>query len=80
MEQQLLALTGFVKECLPMKYLRVPLIVEKLSFHDCGPIIERINNRLVGLKSRPLSYVSSLVLIKVVTCTGPVFLVYLEEL
>lgn len=49
-----------------MKYLGVPLISVKLSYQDYVPILDRMKKRLVGWKTRPLSYMGRLILIKVV--------------
>lgn len=64
MENQLLVAIGFTKGQLPMRYLGVPLVTGKLSYHDCGPILEKIKGILVGWKTRPFSYAGRLVLIR----------------
>lgn len=60
----LVGITGFSVGQLPMKYLGVQLISAKLSYQDCVPILDRMKKRLAGWKTRPLSYVGRLVLIK----------------
>lgn len=63
---QLLGLIGFTKGQFPMRYLGVPLVAGKLSYHDYGPIMDKIKGRLAGWKTKPLSYAWRLVLIRAV--------------
>lgn len=49
-----------------VKYLRVPLITKKLSFGNCKPLIERILARVKSWRSKFLSYVGRLTLVKLV--------------
>eukprot|EP00268_Persea_americana_P000735 TRINITY_DN10222_c0_g1_i2.p1 TRINITY_DN10222_c0_g1~~TRINITY_DN10222_c0_g1_i2.p1 ORF type:complete len:174 (-),score=27.41 TRINITY_DN10222_c0_g1_i2:1654-2175(-) len=48
----------------PMKYLRVPLSPTRLGFNDCQPLIAKIQQRLVGWRSKALSYAGRVELIK----------------
>lgn len=57
-------ITGFSLGLLPMKYLGVPLIASKLTYQDCALILDHMRKRLAGWKTRPLSYVGKLTLIK----------------
>lgn len=64
--EQLIRVTGFRIGTLPMRYLGVPLISNRLSHIDCVSIVEKIKKRLAGWKTRPLSFARRLTLIKFV--------------
>lgn len=64
MQTSLKMITNFREGKLPIRYLGVPLISSKLSKNDCTPILDRIQKRLTGWKTRPLSYASRLTLIR----------------
>lgn len=66
LKQQLINQLGFSEGKLPIKYLGLPLIASKLSIDDCGPILERIQNKINSWSSKCLSYDGRLVLIKAV--------------
>lgn len=63
-QASLCPITNFGVGHLPVRYLGVPLISGKLSKSDCAPILKRIRKRVVGWKTRPLSYAGCLTLIK----------------
>lgn len=62
--QCILALLGFTPGILPSKFLGVPLISSKLSFHDCVPLIHRITQRASSWTSNVLAFSGRLQLIK----------------
>ena len=47
----------------PVRYLGVPLIYARLSFADCGVLVERITGRMDSWLSKNLSYAGRLQLI-----------------
>lgn len=49
-----------------LRYLEVPLVSRKLSFSDCGPLIDKILAKVNGWSTRHLSYAGRLQLIKAV--------------
>lgn len=62
--EQLWHIIGFCLGILPMWYLGVPLIARRFSAQDYSSIVDKVQNRLVGLKMHPLSYARRLSLIK----------------
>lgn len=51
---------------LPIRYLGVPLVAGKLSYHDCSPLIDRIYNKVQNWTTKNLSYGGKLQLINAV--------------
>lgn len=64
MKRNILEVTGYVEDKLPIKYLGVPLISTKLSRADCEILIEKVTSRINSWASRFLSYAGRLQLIK----------------
>ncbi|GAV92089.1 RVT_1 domain-containing protein, partial [Cephalotus follicularis] len=62
--QQILRMTLFREDTLPVKYLGLPLITSRLSKHDCAPLMEKIWARTKSWTSKYLSYAGRLLLIK----------------
>ena len=60
---EILQLTGFTKDSLPVRYLGVPLISSRLSAADCSMLVYRFSARLNHWSSRSLSYAGRLQLI-----------------
>lgn len=54
----------------PIKYLGVPLHVDKLRREDIQPLVDKIIKRIAGWRGRLLSYSGRLVLIK--TCIASI--------
>ncbi|PKI39976.1 hypothetical protein CRG98_039639, partial [Punica granatum] len=46
--QELLLISGLKRGSVPVKYLGVPLVTDKLSDKECRPLIEKITNRIDG--------------------------------
>lgn len=58
----------------PIKYLGVPLHVEKLSREDLQPLLDKILKRIAGWRGKLLSYKGRLTLIKTCLASIPVYL------
>lgn len=64
MVEQLKQITGYYIGSLAMRYLGVPLIAGRLSYKDCSNIVDKIKQRLIGWKTKPLSFARRLSLLK----------------
>lgn len=51
---------------LPIRYLGIPLVSGKLSFHDCNPLLEKINKKVQNWTIKNLSYGGKIQLINFV--------------
>lgn len=67
LQQIIQILDGSVGE-LPVRYLGVPLLSTKLSYKDCLPLLERVDERIYSWNSSLLVYTGKALLIKVVLC------------
>ena len=55
--------SGFKCGNFPVRYLGVPLVIRRLTFTDCNPLIERVKARINSWSSKLLSYAGRLQLI-----------------
>lgn len=44
---------------LPIRYLGIPLMLGKLSFYDCTPLMDKFKNKLKNWTRKNLSYESN---------------------
>nr|GEW78499.1 hypothetical protein [Tanacetum cinerariifolium] len=63
----------FEEDCLPMKYLGVPLVSSRLIFRDCKELIDKVQNRVNDWKNKSLSIAGRLQLIQSVLGSLNVF-------
>lgn len=71
---ELANLLGCKVERLPFKYLGIPIKVTRLSKQDVAPVIEKMEKRLAGWKSKILSRGGRLTLINSTLSTIPTYL------
>lgn len=58
--------TGLTIAALPVRYLGVPLCSQKLSLHNCAPLLQHIKGKVNSWSSRALSFPGRLLLINIV--------------
>ncbi|KAL2247912.1 UNVERIFIED_CONTAM: hypothetical protein Sindi_2643500 [Sesamum indicum] len=63
-KDQILAIMGFQKGQLPMRYLGLPLLSSRLSISDCQPLLLNIDARINGWEGISLSYAGRIQIIK----------------
>lgn len=59
-----IGILGLREDCLPIKYLGLPLFSSRLSLVDCQPLIDKFRKKLRGWKSLLVSYAGRLYLIR----------------
>ncbi|XP_009588818.1 uncharacterized protein [Nicotiana tomentosiformis] len=64
LQQQILAILGFLKGELPFRYLGVPLSSKRLSITQCQPLIDKMLGKIISWTSKFLSYAGRVMLIK----------------
>ena len=63
----------FVEGKLPMRYLGIPLITNRLFVRDCKTLVDKVRKRLGDWKNKLLSYAGRLQLISAVLSSIPVY-------
>lgn len=58
--------TGLTHDCLPVRYLGVPLCTKKLSIQDCEPLLQQVKSKINNWCARSLSFAGRLLLINTV--------------
>lgn len=64
---------GFAEGTLPIRYLGLPLIASKLSFMDCKPIMDKIQQKITAWSAKLLTYAGRIMLVRSVLFHYQVF-------
>lgn len=72
-QSHLASLVGLKISKLPVRYLGVPLIAEKMNYEDCKPLIDKITFRITSWTSRFLTFAGKLQLINFVLFNMQIF-------
>ncbi|GJS28519.1 RNA-directed DNA polymerase, eukaryota, reverse transcriptase zinc-binding domain protein [Tanacetum coccineum] len=62
-KQKIIEILPFKVGKLPVRYLGIPLLAEKLSIKDCNHLVEKVKSKIQDWKNRFLSYAGKLQLI-----------------
>ncbi|XP_013633133.1 PREDICTED: uncharacterized protein LOC106338781 [Brassica oleracea var. oleracea] len=60
------ATTGLTHGSLPVRYLGIPLCSQKLSLHNCAPLLQHIKDKVNSWSTRSLSFAGRLLLLNTV--------------